>query len=471
MKRTYNAPTIVTIFGATGDLSKRKLLPSLFDLFERGLLPDSFSVVGFARSPLSDEEFRAVAHNAIISRGHDHTEETIQKFLQLLSYQPGDLTDKESYGELSDTLISIEDSFGQCTNKAFYLAVSPQFYDTTFRNLADSGLTIPCSNDTGWTRILVEKPFGNNVETAQELDKTLGLLFKEEQIFRIDHYLGKGALQDILMFRFSNSIFEPIWNNQYIEKVEIKLSETLDLEGRGTFYDDVGALRDVGQNHILQMLALVAMKNPGTLDSGKIRKERARVLHDLRPIDAGNIKESVVRGQYSEYAKQNNLNLSSQTETYFKIKTYINDDTWRGVPFYLESGKALNKKETSITIYFKKIDKCLCPKEHESKHQNILTFRIQPDEGISIRFWVKESGFSKDLEPKDLSFIYKKDGERLPDAYEHILFDAISGEQTLFTSTDEVTAAWAFIMPIIEHWHHCELIEYEKGSKGPDVAL
>jgi glucose-6-phosphate 1-dehydrogenase len=471
MNKTYNAPTIVTIFGATGDLSKRKLLPSLFDLFERGLLPDSFRVVGFARSPLGDEEFRSFAREAVLSRGHDIDMDKIQEFVEMLTYQAGDITVEESYGELSDTLISIEDSFGQCTNKAFYLAISPHFYDTAFRYLADSGLTIPCSNDTGWTRILVEKPFGNDVETAQELDKTLGLLFKEEQIFRIDHYLGKGALQDILMFRFSNSIFEPIWNNGYIEKVEIKLAETLDIEGRGAFYDEIGALRDVGQNHILQMLALIAMKNPGSLDANKIRSERARVLNNIRRIDAGNVTESIARGQYDGYMQEKNVDPASKTETYFKIKTYIDDDVWRGVPFYLESGKALDKKETSITIHFKNNDACLCSKTCEVHHQNILTFRIQPDEGISVRFWAKESGFSKKLEPKDLSFAYKKEGERLPDAYEHILFDAISGEQTLFTSTEEVSAAWKFIMPIIEHWHHCPLVQYKKGGRGPEVAL
>lgn len=473
MGKIYNEPTIVVIPGATGDLSRRKLIPALFDLYEKGFLPSLFRVVGCARTSYSDNEYRQIARDAIMQREHPHNEKTIDDFLSLLTYQVGDVTSPETYVALSEKLIAIEKTFAQCTNKIFYCAISPNLYDAFFRNLAESGLTLPCDSILGWTRVLVEKPFGSDVTTAQKLDQTLGLLFKEEQIFRIDHYLGKSILQDVLMFRFSNSIFEPIWNNIYIEKVEITLRETLDIEGRGAFYDGVGALRDVGQNHILQMLALVAMQNPDDLDASKVRKERAEVLKALRPIDAGTICSHTIRGQYEGYRDEPHISPDSQTETYFKIKTYIDNDTWRGVPFYLESGKALDSKDATITVYFKKIEKCVCQQEHEFKHQNVLTFNIQPDEGIHIRFWAKKSGFNKDLEARDLSFLYHEQAgkQMLPDAYEYILFDAISGEQTLFTSTDEVNAAWKFITPIVEGWNNCKLQTYQKGGKGPVSEL
>jgi glucose-6-phosphate 1-dehydrogenase len=471
LDKNYNMPTIFTIFGATGDLNKRKLLPALLDLHKQGLLPECIKIVGIGRRPFSDNKYRDFVKESICKKGHNHTDMEIDSFLKHITYHKADFTEPESYKQLSEKLISIEDEFGQCSNKLFYLAVSPINYDIIFRQLADSGLTVPCSFETGWTRILVEKPFGEDVKTAQKLDKTLGLLFKESQIFRIDHYLGKETLQDILMFRFSNLIFEPLWNNKYIEKVEILLHEDLDIEGRGAFYDKIGALRDVGQNHMLQMLSFIAMENPVKFEAESIRKERAKVLKNIRGISKKEISGNVLRGQYLGYKNEDGVDPNSNTETYFNLKTFIDNKRWKGVPFYLDGGKGLDRKRTEIKIYFKKTTKCLCTPEQEKNHANILTFRIQPNEGISIVFWAKKLGLTTDLEPKKLSFSYLDGNEKFADAYEHILFDAIAGDQTLFTSTDEVSASWEFITPILENWEELDLIEYKKGTDMSEVKL
>ncbi len=468
--RENNVPTILVIFGGTGDLSRRKLFPALFDLYENNLLPDMIKIVGVARRELSDEEYRFFVREAIKKgKNKEYDNDCLSKFLEHFVYHSGDFSTAENYNKLSEKLISIEDSFGVCSNKLFYLAVSPDFYDIIFKELANSGLTIPCSQDTGWTRVLVEKPFGEDVKTAKELDKMLGMLFKEEQIFRIDHYLGKETLQDILMFRFSNLIFEPLWNNKYIEKVELKLNEEIDIQGRGSFYDKIGALKDVGQNHMLQMLAFIAMENPEEFTAEKIRRNRASVVKKLKPISKNIIKDYIVRGQYEGYKDEGGVSIDSRTETYFKIKAFIDDKRWDGVPFVLESGKSLDKKTAEINIYFKKIKACLCPPGMVQSHSNVLTFKIQPDAGISILFWVKKPGIGRELEQKKLSFSYKDDGGKIMTPYERILFDAIIGDQTLFASTEEVSSAWEFITPILENWNDLELYKYKKGSSGPDV--
>lgn len=470
---TKTAPTIIVIFGATGDLSTRKLIPALFDLYEKGFLPTLFSVVGVARRGLSDDEFREFAKEVIMKRGRVHAPEMVGSFLSRLSYSQGMFDEGESYRHLSLHLIAIEEQFGACANKLFYLAVPPVYYEGIFEQLAHSGLTIPCSNETGWTRVLVEKPFGKDNATAQHLDETLGKLFKEEQIFRIDHYLAKEVLQDMLMFRFSNLIFEPLWNNNYIERVEILLAENIGVESRGAFYDENGALRDVGQNHLLQMLAFVAMEDPMGVDAGRIRCERAKLLSALRPITKENVAESVVRGQYVGYRDTPNVPKDSTVETYFRIKAFIDSERWRGVPFYLESGKALTESKTEVKIYFKQTQSCLCPPSDEHHHQNVLTFRIQPNEGISVLFWAKKPGLGLALEAKELSFSYRSspDALRLPDAYERVLYDGIAGDQMLFTSTEEVAAAWKFITPILGSWKETPLHSYEKGTDGPRVDL
>ncbi len=467
------APTIFIILGITGDLSGGKLLPALLNLYVKKELPAKFAVVGFSRRPFTREEFRDFIRKHMNIKAGQYKEEEIKHFIDHMYYEQGDFDSASSYGHLSHRLNSIDESFKQCSNKLFHLSIPPSLYESVFINLHNSGLTIPCVGNEGWTRILVEKPFGNDIETAKKLDKKLGELFNEDQIFRIDHYLAKEALQNILSFRFSNSIFEPLWNKDHIDKVHIRLIEKIGVGSRGATYDSIGALKDVGQNHLLQMLALIAMEAPESFTPSGIREERAKILKDLIPMNAKNISNQTVRGQYEGYRREIGVKEYSQTETYFRLESYINNSRWKNVPFFLESGKELSETKAEINIYFKdtsrarknynqnseKID------ELDMEKQNILTFRIQPDEMIKIRFWVKTPGFSMDVEPKTLKFKYSdfQSLSILPDAYERVLYDAIIGDQTLFTSTNEVLYAWKYITSIISHWHTVPLTIYKKG--------
>lgn len=462
---TEDAPTSFVVFGATGDLSQRKLLPALFNLYMAGLLPQQFKVMGVSRDDLSRDAFIEFARKTIRKKV-EHGSSPLDSFLGHLDYQYGLFEDGATYLSLSQKLIEIEKKeFGGCSNKLFYLAVPPPVYSTVFTQLAHSGLTIPCGGADGWTRVLVEKPFGHNLETAQELDTLLGLLFKEEQIFRIDHYLAKETLQNILAFRFSNALFEPLWNNTYIDKVEIKTYETAGIGERGLFYEDIGALRDVGQNHLLQMLALVAMDEPALLEAQAIRAERAKVLEALEPLTTETVKSKTIRGQYEGYRGEAHVASSSEVETYFKVEASIATPRWQGVPFILESGKKLHEDKVEITIFFKETASSIAHMDADEHHQNILTFRIQPEEGISLVFWAKKPGFGMDLEGKKLSFSYQdSDAAILPDAYEHVLYDCIRGDQTRFTSTAEVRAAWKFITPILAAWPATALHSYTPGA-------
>ena len=466
-----SAPTIFVIFGVTGDLSRRKLMPSLFDLYEKGFLPAEFKIVGFSRQVLNHDEFKESALLAISGARKRYNKKKAVKFTDNLLYQPGFFDNALHYQNLAETLIALDERFGNCSNKLFYLATPPTLYEMIFQNLAHSGLTIPCGGAKGWTRVLVEKPFGRDIHAARKLDELLGLLFKEEQVFRIDHYLAKETVQNILAFRFSNALFEPIWNNNYIEKVELRLWEKDGIAGRGEYYDGIGALRDVGQNHILQMLALVAMENPSTLSAAELMEKRALALEALRPITGDAIARQTKRGQYIGFREEKGVAPSSTTETFFKITAHIDNARWRGVPFYLESGKGMSESKAEIVIYFKRPTACLCPPEEDHNHQNILTFRVQPDEGISLGFWVKKPGFDFDLKERRFSFSYRDSVEekKLPDAYQRVLYDCVRGDQTLFAGTRELQAAWKFIMPIIEGWGATPLIEYEMGA-GPDLT-
>ena len=444
-------PTIFVIFGITGDLAQRKLLPSLLSLYVKKLLPEKFAIIGVSRRLLSREEFRQFVRDEINIKFGQYREEDVKHFLDHMSYVQGSFDTDDMYTRLAERLQSIDkQQFKTCSNKLFHLSVPPTLYENILDHLSSSGLTVPCGPEEGWTRVLIEKPFGNDSETAKQLDKKLGELFHEDQIFRIDHYLAKEALQNILVFRFANSLFEPLWNNRYIDRVHIKLFEKLDVEGRGAFYDGVGALRDVGQNHVLQMLALIAMEQPETLDAQHIRQERAKILKNLHC-------EEIVRGQYAGYREEKGVADGSMTETYFRIEAHIDTGRWKKTPFYLESGKALDESKTEIDIYFK----------NKTDEQNILTFRVQPDEGIKIRFWVKKPGLGMEIEPKPLKFKYSEFPTKaaIPDAYEKVIYDAILGDQTLFTSTDEVLAAWKFITPILKNWGGLPLERYPKGSR------
>ena len=471
---TAHHPTIFVIFGITGDLASRKLIPALLGLYTKRLLPQRFAIIGFSRRVFSREEFREFIRERMNVRPGQFREEDIKHFLDHMSYEQGMFDDLGAYTRLAIKLKSIDDRWGQCSNKLFHLSVPPTLYEGILTHISNSGLAEACDDGMGWTRILIEKPFGNNIETARSLDKLLGTLFKEEQIFRIDHYLAKEVLQNIISFRFSNSMFEPLWNKKYIDKIHIKLFQKEGLDGRGAFYDPIGAIKDVGQNHMLMMLSIIAMEAPRSLTTVGIRSERANVLAKLKSIIPKNIGKQVVRGQYVGYMQEPGVIPTSQTETYFRIKAEINSTRWMGVPFFLESGKALSDSKVEIDVYFKEGRSKKLLVKNEKLHnemspvqnrQNILTFRIQPDEGIRVRFFVKVPGHEFTTVPKTLKFKYADStfSDIIPNDYERLIRDAFIGDQTLFASTDEIMASWKFIMPILNNLKNTPLKLYERG--------
>jgi glucose-6-phosphate 1-dehydrogenase len=460
-------PTTLVIFGATGDLARTKLFPALYSMFNKGMLTRDFRIVGFSRSQLTNLEFRKVISSAL--------EVHVEKFANLARYQSGLFEDAPAYKNLGKLLLEIDDEFGACSSKLFYLGVAPKYYKTILENLSNSGLTIPCSDGDGWTRVLVEKPFGEDAKAAMDLDNSLAKLFHEEQIFRIDHYLARETMQNILSFRFSNAIFEPLWSNKHIDRVEIKLLEKDGVGERGTFYDEIGALRDVGQNHLLQMLALVAMGHPQKLKAEQIRRERTKVLEALREIKVSQVSKFSKRAQYDGFRKLVGVGEDSTTETYFRVEAYINNARWSGVPFYLESGKGLNEDRVEINVYFKAVSPCLCPPPHEDHvHQNMLSFAVKPREEIVIRFWTKKPGVDFEIEPRILAFRHEGDSasQTRSEAYEKVLFDCIAGEQMLFASSGEVAAAWRFTMPILRGWQKDRqgLLFYKKGTRPEEIT-
>jgi glucose-6-phosphate 1-dehydrogenase len=401
-------------------------------------------------------------------------EEEIKHFLDHISYEQGIFNEPLAYTRLSERIHAIDDRWGQCTNKLFHLSVPPHLYEGILTNLAGSRLTESCADGVGWTRILIEKPFGNDIDTAKSLDKLLSKLFKEEQIFRIDHYLAKEALQNILAFRASNAIFESVWNKENIDKVHIKLYEKSGVEDRGAFYDKIGALKDVGQNHILQMLALIAMEHPRSFTPADVRRGRAETLERLMPIPERLVTKYVVRGQYDGYVNETGVAPDSATETFFRIEARLNTPRWKGVPFFLESGKAMSESKTEIDVYFKqkaKKQKMMFFGRDSAplgiEGQNVLTFRIQPDEGIKIRFFVKTPGYEFKTEPKILKFKYSDvpSFSALPNDYERLLHDAFIGDQTLFASTDEIMASWKYVTPILAGLKKVLLKKYPQGIK------
>ncbi len=452
-------PTQFIIFGITGDLASRKLLPALLTLYSKKLLPPRFSIIGFSRRSFNREEFREYIRDRLKVRPGEFREEEIKHFFDHLTYEQGMFDDPRAYSRLAERLKGTDDRWGQCSNKLFHLSVPPNLYEGLLNQLAASGLSEPCADDTGWTRVLIEKPFGSDIETARALDKLLGKLFKEEQIFRIDHYLAKEALQNILAFRFANSIFEPIWSREYIDKIHIKLFEKAGMEGRGAFYDPIGALKDVGQNHMLQMLALVTMDKPRNFTAPLIRKERSKILSKLKAASSRSLSGVAVKGQYSDYTSEIGVKAHSETETYFRLKAMINSPRWKGVSIYLESGKGFAESKAEIDVYFKTGKKDDVP--------NILTFRIQPDEGIKIRFLVKHPGYGFSTEPKVLKFKYAdvQSFQDIPDDYERLIHDAIVGDQTLFASTEEIMASWKFVTELLKGWSELPLLKYQRGVK------
>ncbi|MBP9763420.1 MAG: glucose-6-phosphate dehydrogenase [Candidatus Pacebacteria bacterium] len=448
-----NLPLKIVIFGGTGDLVRKKIIPAIFDLYKGGLLVEDFEILGVSRKDISDSEFQNFIKESL---GNKNELEKIESFAKKGKYFSADISDNESFLKLVEFLNKEDELKGVVGNKIYYLAISPNLYEMAFNQIAQYGLI----KKDGWSRLLVEKPFGNDFNHAEKLDKLLGELFSENQIFRIDHYLAKETLQNILTFRFANSIFEPIWNSDAIEEVRINMFESFDVDKRGVFYDGVGALRDVGQNHLLQMLALVTMEDPGSLNVEDIRSARADVLGRLE-VD---VRAPAARAQYLGYNEIPGINPETQTETFFSINAQINNKRWQGTNFRLTSGKALKETYTEISVIFKEKWTSVCPPDDKRNYQNIVTFKIQPKQEIKIQFWSKKSGFTYEVEPQELSFDYEKTDTRIPDAYEKVLYDCIKGDQTLFISTKEILAQWDFIEKIIESWKDIPVLKYNKGT-------
>lgn len=447
----FTLPTIFVIFGITGDLVQKKILRALYHLYIKKVLPAKFRVYGFSRRPYGDEQLRAYLR-AIMETKQFPEPAKYDAFLKEFFYIQGDFHEEEAYGKLAETLGHADGMWKVCTNKLFYLAVPPISYMHIIKNLHSKGLTLPCGPEEGWTRVIVEKPFGTDLDTAIELDMTLAKLFKEEQIYRVDHYLAKETVRNILAFRFSNSFLTPAWNNQWIEKIEVKLYEKDTVSERGNFYDKVGTLRDVGQNHMLQLLALFIMEQPESFTPEEIKEKRSVALESIQTPSPAAIRTQTMRAQYDGYKKEKGVSADSITETYFRIQASTSQPQFTGVPLILESGKALDQDLTEVVVTFKHIGTALY--DEKTTPQNVLHYYFRPNESISMRFLAKKPGFKYELEEHSLGFDYRAAYEKsaFVDDYEALMYDIIKGDQTLFVSTKEIISQWQFIEPIINVW-------------------
>jgi len=460
-----NIPTSIVIFGGTGDLAQTKLFPALLDLYLGKKLPDSFVIIGLSRKEMTDNEYENFVKESIIKKGHYHETALVESFCQHLRYVSGSFDNMESYERIKVALADFDNSIGQCTNKLFYLAVPPQYYETIFNYLHKSNAMTLCDGVESWSRLLVEKPFGKDLTTAQALEKQLCSLFDDKQIYRIDHYLAKDAIENIISLRFANSILADSWNKDRIDSIEIKLLETKDVSSRGSFYDSIGTLRDVGQNHMLQILALLTMSAVDVHDATSVRSARTKTLQTIL-MDK---PDTIIRGQYHGFTNTNGVNIDSMTETYFKISLLSKTPAWQGVRFTLEAGKALRESINEAVITFRPLDECNCafaPETHS--HRNVLKIRFAPEQLISLSMWTKKPGFDFELQKQELELVHTPSTDtHSPEAYERVLFDCILGDQTRFVSGAEVEASWKFITPILELFTTSPLLPYEKGSVGP----
>ena len=479
-------PCVMVIFGATGDLTHRKLLPALYNLALEHPLPAGFSVIAFARRPYNDDEYRQQALESInqYSRQKPVNPQVWENFAAGIHYLQADFNDPKGYEKLNNLLNLLDQERGTGGNRIFYLSTPPSQYPEIIQRLGAAGLN---RSRKGWTRIIIEKPFGHDLGSAIELNRQVGKVFKEEQVYRIDHYLGKETVQNILVFRLANGIFEPVWNRRYVDHVQITVAENIGLEGRSGYYEEAGAIRDMVQNHVLQLLSLVAMEPPIAFDANSVRDEKVKVLHALQPMIGQDVVTHIIRAQYGPgwlsngqqvvgYRQEPGVSPRSQTETYLAMKVFIDSWRWAGVPFYLRTGKHLPKRVTEIAIQFKQAPLMLF-KRSEAYGQvepNVLTLRIQPDEGISLKFGAKVPGTEMQIRSVNMDFFYGSSGFReQPEAYERLLLDCMLGDSTLFTRRDEVEAAWTFIQGILDAWKNepPETIQtYESGSWGPQAA-
>lgn len=476
-------PCVLVIFGASGDLTRRKLLPAVWHLSRQGRLPDAFALVGVARTQMSTEEFRRRLReslNEFVELGEADAQR-VDDFLERVDYVSGDPADDETYDQLRKKLSSIDERLGTSSNRCYYCSVPPQVFLDIVRQLGNTGLA---AEDDGWVRIIVEKPFGHDLESARSLNRSLHLVFREHQIFRIDHYLGKETVQNILVFRLANSMFEPLWNRRYVDHVQITAAESVGVEHRAGYYDTSGALRDMIQNHLMQVMCVVAMEPPSTFDAESVRVEKLKVLKAVRPFSVGKVDQIAVRAQYEDgedadgkpcpgYLQEEDVPAGSRTETFAAVEFTIDNWRWQGVPFYVRTGKRMARRTSTITLQFKQPPHLIFS-GGDNLRPSTLTIRIQPEEGISLAFSGKRPGPDVQLDTVDMDFCYADHfGGRSPEAYETLILDCLIGDGTLFASSDWIEKSWGLLMPILEAWSAASATQvpsYPAGSWGPTEA-
>ncbi|MGH9343236.1 MAG: glucose-6-phosphate dehydrogenase [Terriglobia bacterium] len=482
------AACAMVIFGASGDLTERKLVPALYYLSKAGLLPDGFSVIGCSKTPYTSESFRDKMRKAVkkyleVPSGDDAA---LDAFTKDVHYIADDFGDQNSYTQLKELLDKLDKDRGTCGNRLFYLATPPSFFPVIVQHLGDTGLAAPKHEGKSWTRIVIEKPFGRDLQSARDLNRIVTNAFRENQTYRIDHYLGKETVQNLLVFRFGNGIFEPFWNRRYIDHVQIAVAEEIGVENRGAYYEEAGLTRDMIQNHVLSLLSLVAMEPPAIFDATAVRDEKSKLMRAIRPIPLDRLSEFAVRGQYVEgwpngekqvaYRAEPKVSPQSTIETYAALKLYIDNWRWADVPFYLRSGKRLPKRVSEITIKFRRAPHLLFKGTGTtSLEPNTLSVHIQPDEGMSLKFNAKIPGTLMQIRPVTMEFHYEDAFGQTPPttAYETLLLDCMLGDPMLFTRSDFVDLAWELITPLINKWQDDGkkgLSFYEAGTWGPAEA-
>jgi glucose-6-phosphate 1-dehydrogenase len=478
-------PCAVVIFGASGDLAKRKLIPALYRLVQERLLPAEFAIVGLGRTPMSDEEFRGKMKDAIVefSEAKAVDEEVWGSFAAGMRYLPSNINNPEDYKRLAELLGEVDRERGTQGNHLFYLSTAPEFYAEAVEQLDAAGLT---KQEGNWVRVIIEKPFGTSLDSARELNRQILRHLDESQIYRIDHYLGKETVQNLLVFRFANGIFEPMWNRQYVDHVQITNAETVGVEERGGYYEKSGVVRDMIQNHVFQVLSIVAMEPPASLSSEEVRDEKIKAMHSAREFTPERVRAECVRGQYGAgsiggspvpgYREEKDVAVDSVTETYAMVTMWFDNWRWSGVPFYLRSGKRLAKRVTEIAIQFKAAPHQLFGKSMDDTSPNQLVIRIQPDEGITMRVAAKVPGQATRIRDVNMDFRYGASfGVQLAEAYERLILDCVLGDSTLYARKDMTERGWELVMPIIDEWAAnkagADFPNYEAGSWGPEESF
>ena len=484
--RTLDGCAMV-IFGASGDLTARKLIPALYNLARHHMLPAGFSVIGCSKTPFTHEQFRDKMRKAVREDLNlpDGDDPVLNSFTGNLHYISDDFGDPAAYAQLEEFLNQLDRDRGAAGNRLFYLATPPSFFPVIVQHLGAAGLSKPKDPEKSWARIVIEKPFGRDLNSARDLNRVVTGAFGEQNVYRIDHYLGKETVQNLLVFRFANGIFEPVWNRRYIDHVQITVAEELGVENRASYFEEAGLFRDMIQSHVLQVLSLVTMEAPARFEARALRDEKAKVMRSFRPIGLDEVDKFAVRAQYSAglisgkkvppYRAEPNVNASSSTETYAALKVFVDNWRWADVPFYIRSGKRLAKRVSEISIQFRRVPHLLFSgKVTESIQPNLLSVQIQPDEGISLKFSAKFPGATMQIRPVKMQFQYGEAfGGESPSAYETLLYDCMMGDNSLFTRNDAVEISWEFVDPILDRWKQDGskgLAFYEAGSWGPAEA-